>query len=38
LINVFPIIDDFINKLDYNIKLTSQILKNKCERKKLITT
>lgn len=36
--NVLPIIDNIISKLDYNIKLTAQILKNKRERKKMITT
>lgn len=36
--NVLIIIENIINKLDYNIKLTNQILKNKRERKKMITT
>lgn len=36
--NVLVIIENIINKLDYNIKLTNQILKNKRERKKMITT
>ena len=35
--NVLLIIENIINKLDYNIKLNSQILKNKRERKKMIT-
>ena len=35
--NVLVIIENIINKLDYNIKLTNQILKNKRERKKMIT-
>jgi len=34
---ILPIIDNIINKLDYNIKLTTQIVKNKRERKKMIT-
>ncbi|TKJ26797.1 MAG: hypothetical protein CEE42_04260 [Promethearchaeota archaeon Loki_b31] len=38
LTNVLLIIENIINKLDYNIKLTNQILKNKHERKKMITT